>query len=587
MKDNIRWSHPDGRPVTAASIGNWLRWWICGWMWAECACVRFSQDYCLICGGEKRIRTERGSPVLAFAKETVFHLRRGNVKYARAIIGLSITFAVILSFPASAHAQSCVTQSQVTLTGNLRSANGLPSSNYTMTLTPSQQGFIAGCGVNLPTDVTCGTSTDGSVIGTPNPLTATINTTSGTGSLPPSTYYTIYEFYDASGHATLPSPETRTVLSATGSLVVNPPSSGMPATAVGMYVFIATTSGGETLQGSTTGSASYVQSTALASGASPASSNSTLCQVTANDSVWPTGTGYKVSLVDTNGNAIPGYPMQWQLMGAGSTINLSNGLPYYHGVVQYPVPVLTQPQNHGVQSITGPLNQQGYNHVNLGKLGVGTSTPGYPIDVTNGLINSDAGYLINGLAGTSGQAPCSDGTAIDQFCTFLTSVTLYYQTLAINSSSLAQEPKLNFSTNFAGTDNAGVATNIDLSNTTVTPGSYSNPNFTVDAKGRVTSASNGPVSQVLASVTFTSCSLAATVGSTWSCSGGPVSWGTTLPSSYKVACSVGRGGYLLTDVSSTSLYIDSKTTTGFTYGLVGDHSGANGFAPPIDCIATN
>lgn len=324
----------------------------------------------------------------------------------------------------------CVTASQVTLAGNLRSANGLPSSNSIITLTPSQAGFIAGCGVNLPQAVTCSTSTDGSVVQTPNPLTATINTTSGGGTLPSGTYYTIYEFYDALGHVTLPSPETVTILSATGSLVVNPPSSGIPATATGIDVFIGTSSGGETLQGQTTGSASFVQSTTLTSGASPGTVNNTTCIITANDSVWPTGTGYIVTMVDSSGNGIPGFPMQWQLMGAGSTINLSNGLPYYHDVVTYPVPVLTMPQNHGVQSISGPLNMTGYNVVNVGKLGVGTSTPGFSIDVTNGLINSDAGYLINGAGGTSGQAPCSDGTAIDLFCNFLpASTALFYQTI--------------------------------------------------------------------------------------------------------------------------------------------------------------
>ena len=333
-----------------------------------------------------------------------------------------------------AHCQACVTNSQVTLTGSLRAANGLPSSNSIISLAPSQVGFIAGCGVNLPTQTTCATSTDGSVVQTPNPLTPSINTAGGAGSLPAGVYYTVYEFYDALGNATLPSPETVITLSISEALVVNPPVSGVPATAAGMKVFIGTTSGGETLQGSTVGSASFVQSTTLASGASPGSSNTTVCVVTANDSVWPTGTGYIVNMTDSAGNGIPGFPMQWQLNGAGSTINLANGLPYYHGVVTYPAPILASPQNHGAQSISGPLNFGGYNVLNVGKLGVGTSTPGFSIDVTNGLINSNAGYLINGSAGTSGQAPCSDGTAIDSFCTFVTSLpAIYYQTV-INGS---------------------------------------------------------------------------------------------------------------------------------------------------------
>lgn len=348
------------------------------------------------------------------------------MKTAKVIIWSVWAALIVFCLAPLAHCQTCVTNSLVTLSGNMRSANGLPSSNAVITLRPSQAGFIAGCGVNIPTASTCGTSADGSVIQTPNPLTATINTTSGSGSLSSGTYFTVYEFYDALGHVTLASPETRTTLSASGSLVVNPPSTGILATAAGMDVFIGVSSGGETLQGQTSGSASYVQSTALATGASPSGTNTTLCQVTANDAVWPTGTGYLASMVDSRGNAIPGFPMQWQLLGPGTTINLSNGLPYYHGVVTYPVPVLTAPQNHGVQSITGPLNMSGYNIVNLGKLGVGTSTPGYPIDVTNGFINSNLGYGIGGNFGLPNQCIASSGpSSPDQWTYCPISVTSY------------------------------------------------------------------------------------------------------------------------------------------------------------------
>lgn len=280
-----------------------------------------------------------------------------------AFCAIALVFAglVILTLlELSSQGQSCVTNSQVTLTGTFRGANGIVAKNYTMALVPSQQGYIAGCGVNIPTTNTCATSTDGSMVGVPNPLTTSVNTTSGSGSLGSGVYFSLYEWYDAAGHVTLASPETAATLSGTGSLVVNPPSSGIPSNAVGMDVFIGTTSGGETLQGQTTGSASYVQSSALTSGAAPASTNTTLCQVTANDSVWPTGTGYNVSLTTAQGNPVPGYPMQWQLLGGGTTYNLSNGLPYYHGVVFYPVPILAAPQNHGTQSISGNLSLGGY-----------------------------------------------------------------------------------------------------------------------------------------------------------------------------------------------------------------------------------
>jgi hypothetical protein len=404
-----------------------------------------------------------------------------------------------------AHSQTCITNAQVTLTGNLRSANGIPSSNSILTLTPSQQGLIAGCGVNLATVNTCATSTDGSVVGVQNPQTATINTTSGGGSLGSGVYYTVYEWYDAAGHVTLVSPETATTLGATGTLVVNPPSSGVPALAIGMDVFISTSSGTETLQGQTTGTASFVQSTALTSGSSPASTNTTLCQVVANDAVWPTGTGYNVSMVTVNGNPVPNYPMQWQLLGPGSTYNLSTGLPYYHGVVFYPVPILSQPANHGQQSISGPLNFGGYNVTGVGKFGVGTNFPGWGVDVEgagiNGAVNAATGYLFNGLAPLN-HVLLGNGTAYVDSPTLPYSIltgapSLFYQTVAANGVAQTQRPTLNFTQRFTATDSASPArTTIDLNTPgtgnlipteTATPGASTNC-ATYDGAGNIAPA---------------------------------------------------------------------------------------------------
>lgn len=214
--------------------------------------------------------------------------------------------------------------------------------------------------VVAPTTSECATSIDGSVVGVPNPLQPPQISPVFSGTLPSGNYFTVFAWYDAASHVTLVSPEVQTQLSATGQLQISPPSSGMPATAAGMEVFIGTTSGAETLQGTTTGSATFIQSTPLSSGTALPSTNTTLCQIIANDAGWPTGTGYQVSLTTPAGDTYPGYPMQWQLLGPGGTINVGNGLPRYNGVVTYPVPILASPYGHATQSITGGLNLGNY-----------------------------------------------------------------------------------------------------------------------------------------------------------------------------------------------------------------------------------
>ena len=159
-------------------------------------------------------------------------------------------------------------------------------------------------------------------------------------------------------------------------------------------------SGGEMLQGQTSSSTAQFNSggALLRPGAVTPSSNTSVCSIAFNDTIIPYS-GYNVSLISSTGNAYPGWPQAWQLNGGlNGTVNISNGAPLWNGVIVYPQPIVAQPLNHGPQSISGSLGLSGYNLFNVGAIGFGTSTPGWPVDVENGAINASGGFLYNGAA---------------------------------------------------------------------------------------------------------------------------------------------------------------------------------------------
>lgn len=347
--------------------------------------------------------------------------------------------------------------------------------------------------VVVATTVACATSVDGTVVGVLNPLNPPVVAAGFSGTLPAGNYFVQIAWYDAAGHLTLVGPEVQRQLTGTGRLTINLPDSGKPSTATGMKVYIGATSGSETLQGTTTGAATFTQSVPLVAGAAEPTINNTVCAIVANDAGWPTGTGYAVSMTTPAGDTMPGYPMQWQLLGPGTTINVANGLPLYNGTVTYPIPILARPYNHSPQSISGPLFMTNYNLVQIGALGVGTSTPGFAVDVENGAVNASGGFIFNGGIGvTSGQCLAAD---TDPFKTFRITVpcigsvpTTFYQTIDANGTPQIQRAALNFSSNFVVTDLSSPArTNVELI-TVGTPGTYVSPSsMTFDAFGRETS----------------------------------------------------------------------------------------------------
>ena len=171
-------------------------------------------------------------------------------------------------------------------------------------------------------------------------------------------------------------------------------------------------------------------------------------------------------------------------------------------------------------------------------------------------VNATSGYKVNGAAGSSGEALCSDGTYFDTPCsTAGTGITaLTGPVTASGSGSVAST----------------------ITATGVTAASYLSPNVTINAAGQITAAANP---------TFTG-----TSGYQLLPSGLILEWGNTgsitndtatsisLPHTFPNAClSVNATDSFLGGVSATwSSY--SCGTTSFTARPDGNTAGANWFA---------
>ncbi|HLJ25327.1 MAG TPA: hypothetical protein VKY85_01305 [Candidatus Angelobacter sp.] len=260
-----------------------------------------------------------------------------------------------------------------TVTGQIQTPalGGLPNATITFALT--QAATVSGVALVAPNEVQCYTdgppsANSGFVVGQPNPaLAPALSTNTASGTLPSATYFTKLTIKDASGR-TLASPESTVLLTATGTVNVAAPIL-QPPTATGYEVWMSTTSGSETLQGSVTGTpgswGNYSQSAALVAGASLPTSNSTVCTLRFNDELQPSFTCYVTSISNQAHRAVPGYPQYWYLSGgSGGTVNLGNGLPAatvcQGGGMFFPIPLFSQPAGNAMQSLNGPLNMNGF-----------------------------------------------------------------------------------------------------------------------------------------------------------------------------------------------------------------------------------
>src|SRR5271157_5496205 len=132
-------------------------------------------------------------------------------------------------------------------------------------------------------------------------------------------------------------------------------SGGKEPSATGYKVYIGSTSGAETLQGTVSGWTPYSQSTPLSAGANPPGSNTSVCSIAFSDQLIPTGTAYTVNFLDRYGSKVPGFPQTWCTCGgAAGSINVSNGTPTGNcgtNGVFYPTPIQALPALQSQQSI--------------------------------------------------------------------------------------------------------------------------------------------------------------------------------------------------------------------------------------------
>jgi hypothetical protein len=255
-----------------------------------------------------------------------------------------------------------------TVSGQIQTATGGAITNGTLTFTLSQTAIVANTATIATLPVACYTSASGNISGVPDPVPLPlVSVNLASGSVPAGTYYLKTFYYNLSGNSAS-SPEAKIVLSAPGTIIVNPPAL-QPSSATGYGVSISTTPGAEIIQNTVVGWTQFQQSSSpLLSGTAAPTVNTSSCNIYFSDQLVPTGTYYSVNLLNKNGSQVAGFPQTWCTYGgAGGVINVSQGAPTGNCNVRgvfYPTPIFANTPSGTPQSINTDLQIGGNLTVN-------------------------------------------------------------------------------------------------------------------------------------------------------------------------------------------------------------------------------